>query len=205
MRKSFIISVFLAILFSVAGIGCATIPQTHYYILRPENTATLSKRIDEQGLEIGVKDFLIDPPYDQDQIVYRIGSGSAEVGFYTYHRWAVPLSQMLPSLAADGFRGISGIASIEPIRTGRAYTAILEGRVISLEEIDTLEGIQIHTRIFLSLRLRDGSVIWSDVLTERSLAEANTVGDIVEKMRNALVALLTRGRESLALNLRNFG
>jgi len=197
MRKLPIISLLLALLFSTAGTGCTTIPQTHYYLLRPEINSTPPTTIIQQGLEVGVKYFLVDPPYDQDRIVYRVGSGSSEVGFYAYHRWAVPLSQMLPKLVVDRFSGISGIASIEMIRPGRPYAATFEGKVISFEEIDTPEGQQIHARIFLSLRLRDGSVIWSNVFTEISPSEAVTVGDIVEKMRSTLVVLLTRGRQSL--------
>lgn len=198
MRRPFIISLFWALLFSTAGTGCTTIPQTHYYLLRPEENATPPTTINQQGLEIGVKDFLVDPPYDQDRIVYRVGSGSAEVGFYAYHRWAVPLSRMLPALVVDSFSGTPGITSIEPTQTGRPYTAILEGRVMSLEEIDRPEGQLVYARIILSLRLRDGTVIWSDSLTEGGMTEADTVGNIVEEMRGALVVLLARGREGLA-------
>ena len=160
--------------------------------------ATRSTATNQQGLQIGVKDFLVDAPYNQYQIVYRLGEEGVEVGFYAYHRWASPLSRMLPKLVADSFTGTHGITSIEPILVDRPYTAILEGRVLSFGEIDTSEGQQVDVQIILSLRLRDGGVIWSDVLTHRVLANTNTVNSIVEEMRRTLVDLLTKGRKSLA-------
>ena len=33
--------------------------------------------------------------------MYRVGEDSPEVGFYAYHRWAAPLSRMLPSKGFD--------------------------------------------------------------------------------------------------------
>ncbi len=188
---------FILLLFSV-GSGCTTIPKTHYYLLELVKETTLHAEGSNPGIEVEVKNFLVDPPYDQDRIVYRMGSGSAEVGFYAYHRWAVPLSHMLPKLVADSFSETPGITSIVPSIPGRPYSAILDGRLLSLEEIDTPEGHQVRVQMILTLRLRDESVIWSEALNGEAMTETSTVGAVVEKMREALAVLLAKSRESLA-------
>ena len=72
-------------------IGCKAMPTTHYYILEPRAGSSDDAGA---GVAVGVLPFEVDPPYDQDRIVYRIGADSPKVGFYEYHRWAAPLSRM---------------------------------------------------------------------------------------------------------------
>ena len=63
-------------------------------------------------MNVGVKAIHVDPPYNRDSIVYRIGSDSPEVGFYAYHQWAAPLTRMLPGVVADALSGIDGLELI---------------------------------------------------------------------------------------------
>ena len=130
MRVFAAMSIVLLILISAACFGATKIPQTHYYVLNLTRGETGSQSNDaaaRDGIDIGVGDFLVDPPYDQDRIVYRVNSETAEVGLYSYHRWASPLSRMLPGVVANGFRGAPGISSIEPVMPNGAYAAIWTG------------------------------------------------------------------------------
>ena len=84
------------------AVGCKAVPAMHYYMLEPRAETTPAPG---GGLTVGVLPFAVDSPYDQDRIVYRVGDSSAEVGFYAYHRWAAPLSRMMPTLVAEGLAG----------------------------------------------------------------------------------------------------
>jgi uncharacterized lipoprotein YmbA len=93
---------------AVAGIlgtlaACGRGPATHYYLLEPrEETSSAAAG---SAATVGVRAFHVEPPYDQDRIVYRVGLESSEIGFYAYHRWAAPLSRMVPRVVAEGLDG----------------------------------------------------------------------------------------------------
>ncbi len=96
--------------FAALAVGCwGRIPPTHYYVLELRGEGhEVNPGPAAGGLEIGVESFAVDPPYDQDRLIYRVGEGSVEIGFYHYHRWATPLSRMLPRVVAVGLRGTPG-------------------------------------------------------------------------------------------------
>ena len=102
----------LVVPLTVALLGaCSSAPTTHYYLLAPKG-ASLSAGApasDSAGLTVGVEPFTVDPPYDRDQLVYRLGLDSVEVGFYTYHRWAAPLGDLVALSLAEGLQGTPGI------------------------------------------------------------------------------------------------
>ena len=179
--------------------GCAHVPSTRYYDLSLHSRAARlsSAAPPREGLLIGVAPFQVDAPYDQDRIVYRIGHDTPEVKFYAYHRWATPLSRMLPKVVAEHLEGASGIASIEPSAPGRAYRALLEGRLIALEEIDTTEGQRAYVMLDLTLRLDDGDVLWSDRLSGEASTRTDRVDHVVEVMRSALGTALDEARSRL--------
>ena len=169
--------------------GCAgRLPTTHYYVLEPSDLPAASPQVG--GLSIGVRTFRVDPPYDQDRIVYRVGRDSAEVGFYAYHRWAAPLERMLPRVVAASFADMPGTKSIEPAVSGRSYDAYLDGRVLAFEESDTTEGQRVRVQLHLSLRVNDEDEVWSQTVTGHDSISTKDVGQIVESLRSALDAAL---------------
>ncbi len=188
-----------AVLLLVAG--CAKRPPTHFYILELRAAAAESQdrsaAAAAPGLDIGVRIFQVEPPYDEDNIVYRIGESSLEIGFYTYHRWAAPLSRMLPGVIADGLAGAEGVRTIEPVLAGREYSAYLEGRLRSLEEID--QPSQQLVRIVADLRLvtADGSEIWSHALQAEGTTQTDEVAAIVQKMNSVLSESIALARPKL--------
>ena len=179
--------------------ACRSAPTTRYYVLAPSNTApeTEATSTGEPGLRIGVEPFTVDPPYDRDQLVYRLGVDSVEVGFYSYHRWAAPLSELVAVAMAEGLRGAPGIGSIEPWTSGGEYDALLHGRVLYLEEID-VPGQQ-EARLRLELRLVDleGSMIWSQEVFGSAAGQSDTVAQIVEQLYVAFDQALEQARAGL--------
>ncbi len=188
----------VAILLATACGG--SVPQVHHYVLEP--SAVAAERAETgDGIHVGVRPFSVDPPYDQDRIVYRVDENSPEVGFYPYHRWAAPISRMLPVLVADELRGTPGIATIEPQSVDGAYTSFLEGRVLCLEEVDGPDGITARVRLDLTLRTKSGDVVWSERLEGRAVTQTKDVAAVVEQMRLALSDAVAGGRDDLVAAL----
>jgi len=188
---------------AVATSACAKIPPTHYYALqmRHDNATAESPDPAGPGLAIGVLTFEVDPPYDQDRIVYRQALGSLEVGFYTYHRWAAPLSRMLPRVVSEGLQGTTGITLVEPASFGHDYSGVLEGRVLEIEEIDGPSAPLARMRLSLTLRLKNAGVVWKETLEAEAAPPASTVGGIVDALNAALRSSLDRARAGLAAAL----
>jgi len=171
-------------------------PVTHYYVLEVADLA--ATRPNASGLEIGVRAFRVAAPYDQDRIVYRVGEGSPEVGFYAYHRWAAPLSRMLPGVVADGLRGAAGVGSIEPAMPGRRYGAWLEGRVVAVEEVDLADAQRVRVQIVLRLTSAEDEELWSGTLDAAGSARTDQVRVLVETMSERLGEALVEARGDLA-------
>ena len=186
---------FLALVIAALGLcSCRTLPQTHYYVLEPQDVS--SAEASGSGVTIGVE-FQVDPIYDQDRIVYRIGEDTTEVGFYAYHRWAAPLSRMLPGVVAAGLAGVGGVERIEPATQGRDYDAYLRGRVLAFEEIDTPEGERILVRLTLTLLTGDGRELWVEMLDHEAALSTGDVRGVVERMQAALDEGLRASRPGL--------
>lgn len=184
-----------------AAAACRTPPAVHYYVLEPPRPAAEepSPGASPEGISLGVESFTVDPPYDQERLVYRIGEDSPEVGFYAYHRWASPVGRLVAVAVAEALRGTPGIAAVEPATgDGDDYTAVLEGRVVCLEEVDLPAGQKARVRLELKLRDRAGTVLWARTLTGEAEGRAQSAAEIVEQMRRAFRTLLDELRAELS-------
>jgi uncharacterized lipoprotein YmbA len=195
----------LAILTAVAlAAGCSSLPPTHYYVIElepaaeaPSSGAGGGTGGDAGGWTIGVRPFLVDAPYDQDRIVYRVGERSPEVGFYAYHLWAAPLQSMLPAVVAAGLSGAAGVREIEPVDPGQRYRAHLLGRVLAVEEVDLADRQLVRASIELRLVGADGAELWADRVEARGETTAGGVPAIVEGLAQALGRALAASRGRL--------
>lgn len=187
-------------LFLLAGLAfaCKSVPPSHLYVVTTPDAALPVGDSSGEGVHLGVSPFQVDSPYDGDQLVYRIGRDSPEVGYYAQHRWAAPLRDQLPLMVAAAFTDLPGIASISPIGVGRDYDAELVGRLLYLEELD-LPGEQ-TARVGLELALvdREENRLWSQTVSSEVGGQADEVGQIVRSMRQALEEALRQARPGLA-------
>jgi uncharacterized lipoprotein YmbA len=207
--------VLIAVMAAISIVGCSQLPPTHYYVLELD-PATSGETTGAAGTGggaagdasawiVGVRPFAVDAPYDQDRIVYRVGEGSAEVGFYAYHLWAAPLSSMLAAAVASGLEGTPGVAAVEPVVAGRTYRAFLNGRVLAVEEIDLADRQLVRASIELRLVDRDGAELWTDIVAARGETRTERVDDVVEALSAALGEALGRTRESLGRAVASLG
>jgi uncharacterized lipoprotein YmbA len=184
----------------LAVAGCHSVPPSHYYLLgAPGSAAPASEAAPETvpGLRIGIEPFAVDPPYDQERLVYRVGRGSLEVGFYGYHRWAAPLDRLLPPALAPRLAATPGVAEVEPSSGGGDYDARLHGRVVYLEEVDVEEGQMARIELDLELVDRDGELLWSRPVAAEVSGRAETVPGVVRQMEQALDQLAAEVRAEL--------
>jgi uncharacterized lipoprotein YmbA len=204
---------------AISILGCSQLPPTHYYVVeldpvpaaggatgnegadRASTAASAGATADASGWILGVRPFAVDAPYDQDRIVYRVGEGSPEVGFYAYHLWAAPLSTMLAAAVATGLEGAPGVVAVEPVVAGRTYRAFVNGRVLAVEEIDLADRQLVRATIELRLVDREGAELWTDVVTARGETRTEEVGEVVEALSVALREALVGTRESLGAAL----
>ena len=198
MKPAWLSSV--ALIAGLAVAGCAgRLPTTHYYVLEAEDVA---RSIPPSGLTIGVPALRVAAPYDQDRIVYRVGEDSVEVGFYAYHRWAAPLGRMLPPLIAEACQDLTGVQRIEPAEAERQYDAYLHGRLTTLEEIDTPDGVRVLVRLDLRL-VRNGATVWSETVAHETPIDGNDVGDVVQGMAGAIRSAVRTVQPALYAALNN--
>jgi len=191
---------FAVLLFGLTVLAsCGGVPRTHYFVMSASGAATPS--VDAPGtLSIGVAPFRVAPPYDGDRIVYRPGEHGPEVGFYPYHRWAAPLSRMLPAVVAETF-GTSLGAAFEPKIPGVVYDAILDGQLFAIEELDRPNAPFARVSLGLALRGPDGDEVWSARLAAEVEVGEKSVVEVVRSMEEALASILAEAREPLGAAL----
>ena len=176
----------IATILTAALASCSSAPPTHYYVLQASaaaDEATDGRQV--QGASIGVRTFQVDPPYNDDRIAYRIGD-SPEMSFYHYHRWAAPLSRMLPTVVSTALTGTANIRRIEPVIPGTSYDLFLNGRVIKAEEIDRPGEQSVVLHFDLRLTDLEGSEIWSGTVAAEGSTQTEEVSEIVGTMSSAL-------------------
>lgn len=193
----------LAVLLAVACAvpACRSTPPTRYYLLAPaapREQAPPLPASNPEGLRIGVEPFTVDPPYDHDRLIFRAGADAVEVGFYEYHRWAAPLSDLVAVAIAEGLRGTPGVAAVEPVSAAGDYSAYLRGRVIYLEELDLPGRQQARLRLELRLVAASGLTLWSQEVAGSAEGQRETVAEVVELLYRAFEEALEAARTGLA-------
>jgi ABC-type uncharacterized transport system auxiliary subunit len=186
-----------------AALACRPIPATHYYVLAPpaERAGTGGERPDGEqpdGVRLGVETFAVDPPYDQDRLVWRVGRDASEVGFYGHHRWAASPGRLVATALAAGLAGTPGLAAVEPVTVGGRYSAVLAGRVVALEEVDLPERQLARIQVDLKLFDAAGALVWSRLVTAEAGGRAEAPSDVMRQMQSAFEKLLAEVRGELA-------
>lgn len=182
------------VLLALAAVACRPIPVTHYYVLAPPEQDAGNAGV---GVRLGVETFAVDPPYDQERLVYRVGRAASEVGFYDHHRWAAPPGRLVATALAAGLAGTPGLAAVEPARVNGDYSALLAGRVIALEEVDLPERQLARIQVDLKLFDENGALVWSRLVTVEDGGRAEDVADVMRRMQSAFAKLVAEVRSAL--------
>ena len=120
---------FLAALFSAS---CGSVPKTSYYTLQVP--AALAPGNPQTNYILGAEELRAPEVLRDDRIAYYVSPN--QMNFYEYHRWGADPAPMHSEFAPQRLEasGASAHVRVLPIRERVDYT--LEGRVLSLEEVD---------------------------------------------------------------------
>lgn len=195
--------------------ACGTsLPATHYYVLTAGPAAesvagnTVTPAVGADRIDLVVETFLVDPPYDQDAVVYLGKSGSGEVGFYSYHRWASPLGRLVAVALAEGLRGAGGLGRVEPAggQQGARPARVLRGRVVQAGELDRPTGVaaRFELEVFLIETSADGRehVAWTHRVVGEAEGTPATVLEFMTLLQQAFDEASGQIRDGLEAHLR---
>lgn len=185
-------------LLAASCLGGGNVPRTHHYVLQPPPPPA---RTAPSGLHVGVATLEVDPPYDQDRLVYRPKRGGTEVGFYNYHRWAAPLGRLMASSLAGALTGAPGVASAEPLVSGIDYDAVLFGRVVRVEEVEFPDRSEARVALALALEGGDGEILWRGSLEGRAEGRVLDGGDAMKLVQLAFGEIVGQLRRTLGVAL----
>lgn len=188
------------LLVALLSSACSVAPPVRYYSLAPVASEApaaggrlLSAGGSPGGLRIGVEGFRVDPPYDQERIVYRVGSDPHRVGFYDYHRWSMPPERMLALATARRLEAEDGVALAEPaggVGGSTRYDVLVRGRLLALEEVDRPGEERARVEIELAFFDPAGDELWRGRAEGSAAADVEEVSSVVALLEEALAEAL---------------
>jgi len=186
--------ILLAILVEVLLGACAgKLPETRFYQLAP--TEKVSEPTGEATLVLEA--LATDPAYDDDRIVYR--TTPYRLDYYQYHRWSAAPGMMVGNYLEQAFERSGRFRSVVREQSADA-PAVLGGRVIAIEEIDTSKTSW-RGRIVIELTLtatRTGGVLWTQQFDESEPLAAQTPEGLAKALSTAMARIATRAAPVVA-------
>lgn len=186
--------ILLAILVEVLLGACAgKLPETRFYQLAPTEKA--SEPTGEATLVLEA--LATDPAYDDDRIVYR--TTPYRLDYYQYHRWSAAPGMMVGNYLEQAFESSGRFRSVVREQSADA-PAVLGGRVIAIEEIDTSKTSW-RGRIVIELTLTEtqtGGVLWTQQFEESEPLAAQTPEGLAKALSTAMARIAARAAPVVA-------
>ncbi len=186
--------ILLAILFEVLLGACAgKLPETRFYQL----AATQSAAEPTGDATLILETLETDPAYDDDRIVYR--TTPYRLDYYQYHRWSATPGTMVGNYLEQAFESSGKFRSVLRDATADA-PAVLGGRVLAIEEIDTSKTSW-RGRIVIELRLTEtktNTVVWTQQFDESEPLAAQTPEGLAKALSTAMARIATRAAPVVA-------
>lgn len=153
----------IAVLFEVllfAGCSGAKLPDTRYYQLAVPSSDKLGG-----DLTLVLEPLATDQAYDDERIVYR--TTPYRLDYYQYHRWSAAPGTMIGNFLEQALEHSGRFRAVTRDMSPDA-PAVLGGRVVAIEEVDTSKGHWVG-RIVVELTLTEAKtnrVLWSEQFEE---------------------------------------
>jgi ABC-type uncharacterized transport system auxiliary subunit len=185
----------------LAGCGSVRGPATKYYKLDiPPAPAPVGP---SAAATLRIEPFQTTSLLRQDRLVYL--PSPVEVGFYEYHRWAVPPSDTVTKALADQLVKRRLFQSVVISDGGETANYVLRGSVDRLQEVDYMGAVRVQ--VSMSAVLEDPArreIIWSSAASSESIVAKSDVQAVVAAMGQAsqqsIVRLLTDVTKFVQLN-----
>ena len=186
--------ILLAILFEVLLGACAgKHPETRYYQL----AATPTPVTTTGDVTLVLETLSTDPGYDDERIVYR--PTPYRLDFYQYHRWSAAPGAMVGNYLEQAFENSGRFRSVVRELSSDA-PAVLGGRVVAIEEIDTSKTSW-RGRIVIELTLTDtktGAILWTEQFDESEPLKMQTPEGLAKALSVAMARIAERAGPMVA-------
>ena len=160
--------------------GCGSVKYPNYYTLNlasvpdppPPQTANSS---------LAIRQFRSVEYLRAGSIVYR--SSPEQIGYYTYHRWAVDPRNVITNAVEERLRAQATFADVRLYDGHSDPDYMLSGRIEKLEEVDS--GKTVTVEVALSARLvdvRTGNTVWTNYVSDSGVVEQRNVTAVVAEM-----------------------
>lgn len=169
----------LVALAALTGLACGSPPPMHHYTIDFTPTATAASF--SGGSQLGVAAPRAAHLLRQDRIVYF--TADEQLNYYNYHRWAEPPVFMVQSMLIRQMRATNLFDNIVPYRAQKGLDYVLQGRLLSMEEVD--RGPEVQARFALELELvreEDSHVVWTGSRSCDRPVAVKTVDAVVEAL-----------------------
>jgi ABC-type uncharacterized transport system auxiliary subunit len=187
--------ILLAVLFEVLFLGaCAgKLPETRFYQL----AVTPTSLPPSGDVTLVVEPLATDPAYDDERIVYR--TTPYRLDYYQYHRWSAAPGAMVGNYLEQALESSGKFRSVVRELSPDA-PAVLGGRVLAIEEIDTSKTSW-RGRIVIELTLSDartGAMLWSEQFEETEPLAVQTPEGLAKALSTAMARIVSRAAPVLA-------
>ena len=186
--------ILLAILFEVLLGACGgKLPETRFYQL----AATSAPAEATGGVTLVLEPLSTDPAYDDDRIVFR--TTPYRLDYYQYHRWSAAPGTMVGNYLEQAFESSGKFRAVVRELSPDA-PAVLGGRVIAIEEIDTSKTSW-RGRIVVELTLteaRTGVVLWTEQFDESEPLATQTPEGLAKALSTAMARIAARAAPAVA-------
>ena len=169
-------------------VSCSSIPDVHYYMID-----TLQEEIEieeaKYDMILGIEKFKSDRAYEGDRIVYR--DTPYEVKFYNYHRWINSPPEIVTEKAIEQFTMSRLFKQVVAAPHFSRIDYLVRGSIKAFEELDEGNEWYGHVKIHFELvNLKDHSLIWQNILTQKIKASQRKPIEVVRALEMSLRSCL---------------
>ena len=135
---------------------------------------------------VAIREFRAPAYLKQGAIVYK--PSPEQIGFYTYHRWAINPCEFVTDSVIERLRASGNFARAKPYDGRPGIEYVLSGRLEKLEEVDYEGGIKVEVAISAQMtNLATGATVWTNAVSE--------VGEVSNRDVPAVVSVMSRTME----------
>jgi ABC-type uncharacterized transport system auxiliary subunit len=134
---------------------------------------------------LAIREFRAPTYLRQGAIVYR--ASPEQIGFYAYHRWAMPPRDFVTNAIIERLRASGVFAHVQAYDGSRDVDYVLSGRLEKLEELDYQGSVKVQIAISASMTsIATGAIVWSNSVSEIGDVNKRDVPDVVSEMNRTM-------------------
>src|ERR1700691_2533755 len=165
--------------------GCGRVRYPNYYTIHlpapPDPPAP-----EKAHATLAIREFRASDYLHQGAIVYK--TSPEQIGFYAYHRWAMPPRDFVTNAIIERLRASGVFAHVQSYDGNRDVDYVLSGRLEKLEELDYQGSVKVQVALSAEMTsIATGAIVWSNAVSE--------IGDVNKRDMPAVVSEMNRTME----------